>query len=141
MFLLQKVKLLNLIWSNFPVATSYRLKSPTAAMGDSLLEKRREKSGFAKPMEPKASCSSTSQKKFTKLLVKGFLGFTFHPDYFNNGYFYAYYLNKKKNTVISRFSVNPNNPNEALVTSEKIILTIKQVYGGNHYGGCIGLRP
>jgi len=82
-----------------------------------------------------------SKKVYNQPNFKGFMGFTFHPDYLNNGYLYVYYINKQKNSVVSRFSVSATNPNKALTSSEKIILTVKQIYGGNHYGGCLKFGP
>ena len=35
---------------------------------------------------------------------RGLLGFTFDPDYNDNGYFYVNYVNKDDYTIVSRFS-------------------------------------
>ncbi len=71
---------------------------------------------------------------------RGLLGLAFHPDYKNNGYFYVNYTNNSTNTRISRFSVDPNNPNQADAGSEVVLLTINQPYW-NHNGGCIRFGP
>ena len=58
----------------------------------------------------------------------GFLGAVFHPDYATNGYFYVNYINNDENSVISRFSVDPVDPDVADPTSEEILLTVEQPY-------------
>ena len=57
---------------------------------------------------------------------EGLLGLAFHPNYNENGYFYVHYtdhlngnINSPRN-IISRFSVNSNNPNQANINSEEI---------------------
>ena len=65
---------------------------------------------------------------------RGLLGLAFHPEYSNNGYFFVNYTNNSGHTVIARYSVNPTNPNQALVDSEQIIMTITQPFS-NHNGG------
>ena len=43
---------------------------------------------------------------------RGLLGLAFHPDYSENGYFFVNYTHESDgHTVISRFSVDENNPN------------------------------
>ena len=69
----------------------------------------------------------------------GFLGAVFHPDYATNGYFYVNYINNDENSVISRFSVDPVDPDVADPTSEEILLTVEQPYrvhkaGDMHFG-------
>ncbi len=66
----------------------------------------------------------------------GLLGLAFHPQFATNGYFYVYYIttttgNKSR---LSRFSVDPHNPNAADPASEKILLEFTQRQG-NHNGG------
>ena len=68
---------------------------------------------------------------------QGLLGLAFHPNYAQNGYFFVYYIkNGSNDSQISRFSVNPANPNEADPNSELPILSIDQPYT-NHNGGCM----
>ncbi len=72
---------------------------------------------------------------------EGLLGLAFHPDYETNGYFFVNYTaSDPRRTVISRFSVNPENPEEADDTSELVILEVAQPYG-NHNGGQIVFGP
>ena len=68
---------------------------------------------------------------------QGLLGLAFNPNYKRNGYFYVDYINKSGNTQISRFKVSSSNPNQADISSEKLILQITQPAFTNHKGGCI----
>ncbi len=72
---------------------------------------------------------------------QGLLGFAFHPDFTNNGYFYVHYIasNPRRN-VISRFSLNPTNPDSADIQSELILLEIAQP-ATNHNGGQLAFGP
>lgn len=66
---------------------------------------------------------------------RGLLGMAFHPDFESNGYFYVNYTRSGPLTsVISRFSVKTDNPNEADPSSELILLTQSQPFD-NHNGG------
>lgn len=71
---------------------------------------------------------------------RGLLGLAFHPDYETNGYFYVNYSNNSGHTVISRFSVNPNNEDLGNPDSELILLTVNQPYN-NHNGGDLSFGP
>jgi glucose/arabinose dehydrogenase len=63
----------------------------------------------------------------------GLLGFAFHPDYEQNGYFYVNYTGPDGDTRISRFHADGN---AADTNSESILLTIPQPYE-NHNGGAV----
>lgn len=72
---------------------------------------------------------------------EGLLGFAFHPDFKNNGYFYVNYTASSPNrTVISRFNVSSANPNQADPSSELVLLELEQPYS-NHNGGQIAFGP
>jgi len=73
---------------------------------------------------------------------RGLLGLAFDPNYTTNGRFYVNYTTTQNpgSTRISRFQVNPDNPNAGLSNSEEIIMTIPQPYS-NHNGGCILFGP
>ncbi len=72
---------------------------------------------------------------------RGLLGLAFHPNYTTNGYFYVNYTRLSDGaTRVSRFSVNPADPNDALENSEVNLLTISQPYS-NHNGGQIRFGP
>jgi glucose/arabinose dehydrogenase len=72
---------------------------------------------------------------------QGLLGLAFHPDYANNGYFYVdYTASGPSRTVISRFEVDPADPNRADANSEVVLLEVAQPFG-NHNGGQIRFGP
>ena len=72
---------------------------------------------------------------------QGLLGLAFHPDFKENGYFFVYYSqNNPRRSVISRFQVSDNNPNQADLGSEKVILEVNQPYA-NHNGGMMSFGP
>ncbi|MFH1194355.1 MAG: PQQ-dependent sugar dehydrogenase [bacterium] len=72
---------------------------------------------------------------------QGLLGLAFHPEFSINGYFYIdYTTDNPRRTVISRFKVKLNNPNEADPESESVLLEIDQPYS-NHNGGQIAFGP
>ena len=69
---------------------------------------------------------------------RGLLGFTFDPNYVNNGYFYIYYTDFDGTSIISRFE-SINNV-ETRFNTELKILQIEQPYS-NHNGGSIDFGP
>ena len=72
---------------------------------------------------------------------QGLLGLAMHPDFTTNGYFYVYYSSPDdKKSVISRFTIPKNSPNQADPDSEKVILEFSQPYK-NHNGGSIEFGP
>ncbi len=72
---------------------------------------------------------------------RGLLGLAFHPDYDNNGYFFVNYTaNGNGATRVSRFSVTPDNPNQADPNSELILMTVGQPFS-NHNGGGLKFGP
>ncbi len=91
---------------------------------------------------------ATEKKEFLDISTQvdpqsegGLLGLAFHPDYANNGYFFVNYTAKNPfRTVVSRFSVDPDNPNAAVDTSEVILLEFSQP-AGNHNAGQLAFGP
>ncbi|MBP34054.1 MAG: hypothetical protein CMP31_00125 [Roseibacillus sp.] len=75
---------------------------------------------------------------------RGLLGLAFPPGDAAKGHFYVNYISsnaaRRGNTVISRFSVNPANPDDALEASEDVLLVIDQPQS-NHNGGQIHFGP
>ncbi len=72
---------------------------------------------------------------------QGLLGLAFHPNFTENGYFYVDYTKTDpRRTVISRFTVDPINPNQADEVSELVLLEVEQPYS-NHNGGQIAFGP
>ena len=70
---------------------------------------------------------------------QGLLSVIFHPDYGQNGRFYANYTDKEGDTNLSRFTVS-DDPNLADPASEAILLTIEQPHS-NHNGGQLAFGP
>ena len=71
---------------------------------------------------------------------QGLLGIAFHPDYPNTPYFYSNYTNNSGDTHISRFEVNPANPDTAMKSSEQILLVVAQ-HSSNHNAGDLAFGP
>ena len=72
---------------------------------------------------------------------RGLLGLAFHPNYENNGFFYVNYTaDNGGNTVVSRFEVSANDPNQADPGSETILLEYDQPFS-NHNGGHLAFGP
>jgi len=74
---------------------------------------------------------------------RGLLGLAFHPKYAENGYLYLDYTETESNqlyTVIARYSVSANDPNQADPSSELRLLRIEQPYQ-NHNGGEVQFGP
>lgn len=67
---------------------------------------------------------------------QGLLGLAFHPDYATNGYYYVNYTKTNGDSRISRFSVDPGNPDLTLAGSEFVIIEYSQPFS-NHNGGGI----
>jgi glucose/arabinose dehydrogenase len=66
---------------------------------------------------------------------RGLLSLAFPPDYRHTGAFYTWYTNLDGDTVLSRFR-RSTDPDQALASSEEIILTVAQPRS-NHNGGQI----
>ncbi|MDZ4779584.1 MAG: PQQ-dependent sugar dehydrogenase [Planctomycetia bacterium] len=73
---------------------------------------------------------------------EGLLGMAFHPKYKENGQVIVYYTttDAPHTSVISRFTVSKDDPNQADAASEEEILRIEQPYW-NHNGGTIVFGP
>ena len=70
---------------------------------------------------------------------KGLLGLTFHPNFAQNGLFYANYTTRSS-TVVARYQVSPDQPDQGLINSEQVLLNIAQPYP-NHKGGHMAFGP
>ena len=74
---------------------------------------------------------------------KGLLGMVFHPNFTENGYFYVDYTEEVSDqlfTVIARYNILANNPNQADPASEMRMLQIEQPFQ-NHNGGEVQFGP
>ena len=70
-----------------------------------------------------------------------FLSLAFDPLFTENGHFYVNYLaDHPLRTIISQWSVLPNNPNEANINSQKILLEIPRL-SESHAGGQLAFGP
>lgn len=73
----------------------------------------------------------------------GLLGMAFHPDFKKNGEFFVYYSSPETpnaTSVVSRFRVSKDNPDQALADSEEILMKVEQP-AWNHNGGTIVFGP
>jgi glucose/arabinose dehydrogenase len=78
----------------------------------------------------------------------GLLSLAFHPEYEENGYFYIYYVTDGEMTtgedtlhsVLARFERSEDDPTEALVSSEQVVLEIPQPTA-RHNGGGLAFGP
>ncbi|MBJ6124721.1 PQQ-dependent sugar dehydrogenase [Microvirga splendida] len=81
----------------------------------------------------------------------GLLGFTFHPDFANNGKVYVFLSVKGETTddprhnqsQIREYTVDPAHPNELDPNNYKLILETTEYtpFSGNHRAGWIGFHP
>jgi quinoprotein glucose dehydrogenase len=83
---------------------------------------------------------------------EGLMSIAFHPGFKTNGLFYVYYnqqnnpeqhsqpLNFLRRSVISEFKVSATNPDQADLSSERILLQVPQPFG-NHKGGEVAFGP
>lgn len=68
---------------------------------------------------------------------RGLLGLAFHPEFAENGQFFINYTEAVSHqTVVMRYTVSADNPNQADMTSGEELLRISQPYA-NHNGGHI----
>jgi len=71
---------------------------------------------------------------------EGLLGLAFHPKYRQNGEFFVFYSVTPRGSVISRFRVSQDDPNQADPATEEKLLEFPRPYG-NHNGGSIKFGP
>ncbi len=71
---------------------------------------------------------------------RGLLGLAFHPNYAENGRFFIYYTDNSGGTVISRYQVSSDNPNQADPDSAVVIFTLPQP-DWNHNSGQLVFGP
>jgi len=73
-------------------------------------------------------------------LEQGLLSIAFHPDYQQNGRFFAYYTDAAGTTHISSFMVSEDDPNRVDASSEIVLLSVDQPFP-NHNGGQLKFGP
>jgi len=107
-----------------------------------------QQNGIIKVFPNKKDLAPTDVKDFLTISSKiiyggerGLLGLAFHPQFQATGYFYVNYTRTiTGESVISRYSVKAENPNEADPGSEVILFTQSQPYT-NHNGGKLAFGP
>jgi glucose/arabinose dehydrogenase len=106
-----------------------------------------EKPGVIRVFNNESSTTNSSQFLDIRDRVQdsggeeGLLGLAFHPNYETNGYFYVNYTaDNPDRTVIARFEVSGQNPDQADASSEQQILTFAQPFA-NHNGGQLRFGP
>jgi glucose/arabinose dehydrogenase len=67
---------------------------------------------------------------------RGLLGLAFHPSYKTNGLFYIDWTLKSGDVAVNQYKVSPTNPDVAIRTSSRRLLTIHHP-NTNHNGGMI----
>jgi glucose/arabinose dehydrogenase len=71
---------------------------------------------------------------------QGLLGLAFSPHYPQNSSFFVNYTDKNGDTVIARFQISGDDPNQADPASEKRLIFVKQPFP-NHNGGSMAFGP
>jgi glucose/arabinose dehydrogenase len=71
---------------------------------------------------------------------RGLLGLAFHPKYGENGRFYVNYTDLSGDTHISEFRANPPTSDTVDVSTERLLLFVKQPFA-NHNGGGLAFGP
>lgn len=76
---------------------------------------------------------------FSPVSERGLVGLEFHPDYERNGYVYVYYTVNTHPAYnrLSRFTANPDDPDRAIPTSEKVLLDLPPLLTAFHNGGAL----
>jgi glucose/arabinose dehydrogenase len=92
-----------------------------------------ERGGRVKVFENRRDVSSTqtvldiSDQVVRENHEQGLLGLAFHPNFEENGYFFIdYTAPDPRRTVIARYRMDPDNPNQALASSKNVILEVRQ---------------
>ena len=127
-----------------PFATGFKSPLGIANAGDSRLFIT-EQAGYIRILNSKGILNANPFLDIRESIdanggEKGLLGLAFHPQYKANGYFYVNYIGKGDSSHISRFSVNPANPDQADPQSELKLLAFRQPYS-NHNGGDLHFGP
>jgi glucose/arabinose dehydrogenase len=83
----------------------------------------------------------TLTERTQRFTEEGLLGLAFHPRYAENGKFYVNYtLQNPKRSVVSEFKVSDSDPNQAELSSERVILEVRQPFW-NHNSGNLVFGP
>ncbi|MCB9457614.1 MAG: PQQ-dependent sugar dehydrogenase [Anaerolineaceae bacterium] len=71
---------------------------------------------------------------------RGLLGLAFHPDFAENGQVFIDYTDLSGNTVVARYTVMADNPDQVDPASATVLLQVRQPYA-NHNGGHLAFGP
>ena len=103
-----------------------------------------EQTGRIKILQPDTTTTTDFINLSGKIVAggeRGLLGLAFHPNYKSNRRFFVNYTRSGDGaTVIAEYQSSPTDRNVAMLTTEKILLTIAQPYS-NHNGGMIEFGP
>lgn len=72
---------------------------------------------------------------------QGLLGLAFHPDYASNGFFYVNLTASGGDTIIRRYRVSAQNPDQADPQSATTIMTYDQPFAGGLEAGGLARGP
>lgn len=88
-------------------------------------------------------------ERTSTFIEMGLLGMAFHPRFTENGFVYVYYSEKppgagavirQHDSIVARFTADPDDRDRLDPASEKILMRIRQPYA-NHNGGCLLFGP
>ncbi len=71
---------------------------------------------------------------------RGLLGLAFHPDFAENGQLFIDYTDLSGNTVVARYTVMADNPDQVDPASATVLLQVRQPFP-NHNGGHLAFGP
>lgn len=71
---------------------------------------------------------------------RGLLGLAFHPDFAENGQVFIDYTDLSGNTVVARYTVMADNPDQVDPASATVLLQVRQPFP-NHNGGHLAFGP
>ncbi|NBC17698.1 MAG: T9SS type A sorting domain-containing protein [Bacteroidetes bacterium] len=93
------------------------------------------------PQVPSAEVFLDIQNRVLSGGEQGLLGLAFHPDFMSNGYFYVdYTAANPSRTIIARYQVDTDDPDQADAESEQVLLEVEQPFS-NHNAGQIQFGP
>jgi glucose/arabinose dehydrogenase len=72
---------------------------------------------------------------------QGVLGLAFHPNYAANGKFYVYFTRANGDNAINEYQVSSGDPNVAVRSTARRIITIAHPPATNHNGGMLAFGP
>lgn len=127
-----------------PVAFAKGLSAPTAIASSGLEGDTQlfiaERAGRVRSIDTSGKVSEPVLDISQDVLASGemgLLGLAFDPKFATNNYFYVFYINKQKKTVVARYALGTETSRPG---PPKVLLTLQQEYG-NHKGGELQFGP